>query len=231
MNGSPLSINHGAPLRVVLPGIAGARWTKWLDRITIQRHESTNFYMQQDYKILPPFVETREQAKSYWHLIPPLQEMPINSAIAYPARNEIISADKLINGRLEVAGYALPQGDCGPVVKVEVSTDQGTTWDKADILFPEIGDVAAEGDDKYKWSWAIWKYRLSVEATRLVGRETRIWCRALDKAGNMQQRNVEWNLRGVGYNGYGEVKGLEIMDSSCDQGLARRMNDLSVAVA
>lgn len=232
MNGSPLSINHGAPIRVVLPGIAGARWTKWLDRITVQRHESTNFYMQQDYKILPPSVETREQAKSYWHLIPPLQEMPINSAIAYPARNEIISADKLINGRLEVAGYALPQGDCGPVVKVEVSTDQGVTWDKAEIVFPDKRDVAAEGgDDKYRWSWAIWKFRLSAEATKQVGRETRIWCRALDKAGNLQKRNVEWNLRGVGYNAYGEVKGLEIMDSGCDQELIRRTNDLSMAVA
>lgn len=232
MNGTPLSINHGAPLRVVLPGIAGARWVKWLDRITVQRHESTNFYMQQDYKILPPSVETREQAKSYWHLIPPLQEMPINSAIAYPARNEIISTDKLINGRLEVAGYALPQGDCGPVIQVEVSTDQGATWDKAEILFPDKGDVATEGgDDKYKWSWAVWKYRLSVEATKRVGWETRIWCRALDKAGNLQKRNVEWNLRGVGYNGYGEVKGLEIIDSSCDQELVKTMNGLSVAVA
>lgn len=233
MNGCPLSINHGAPLRIVLPGIAGARWTKWLDRITVQRHESTNFYMQQDYKILPPSVETREQAKSYWHLIPPLQEMPINSAIAYPARGETISADKLINGQLEVAGYALPQGDCGPVVKVEVSTDQGATWDEANILSPDGRDVAKEGgDDKYKWSWAIWKYRLSAEATRQVGGETRIWCRALDKAGNLQQRNVEWNLRGVGYNGYGEVKGLEMVDFSCDRELelVRRTSGLSVAV-
>lgn len=157
--------------------------------------------------------------------------MPINSVIAYPARNEIISADGLINGRLEVAGYALPQGDCGPVVKVEVSIDQGATWDGAEILFPNIGDVATEGDDKYRWSWAIWKYRLSAEATRRLGRETLIWCRALDKAGNLQKRSVEWNLRGVGYNGYGEVKGLEIIDSDCDQGLVRRTNDLSVAVA
>lgn len=231
MNGQPLSINHGAPLRVVIPGIAGARWTKWLDRITVQRAESTNFYMQHDYKILPPSVETRAQAKNYWHLVPPLQEMPINSVIAYPARGETIATDKLVNGQLEVAGYALPQGDCGPVVKVEVSIDQGGSWDEADIVFPNATEVAKEdGVDKYRWSWAIWKYKLSMEETRRIDKKTKIWCRAVDNAGNLQRGDVEWNLRGVGYNGYGEVKGLEMIDSGCDE-LARMTSGLSVAVA
>lgn len=227
MNGRPLTINHGAPIRVVIPGIAGARWTKWLDRITVQRQESTNFYMQHDYKILPPTVETREQAKSYWHLIPPLQEMPINSAIAYPTRNEVISTDKLVNGELEVAGYALPQGDSGPVIKVEVSIDQGGSWNEAEIVFPDMQEVAKEGGvEKYRWSWAIWKYRLSADNTRQIIKETKIWCRALDTAGNLQRGDVEWNLRGVGYNGYGEVKGLEIID--CEE-LSRMTAGLSMA--
>lgn len=229
MNGHPLSINHGAPLRIVIPGIAGARWTKWLDRITVQRAESTNFYMQHDYKILPPSVETRQQAKDYWHLVPPIQEMPINSVIAYPACGEIIDTDTLANGQLEIAGYALPRGDCGPVVKVEVSINQGKSWDEAKIVFPDTKEVEKEGgEDKYRWSWAIWKYKLSGDETRQIDLKTKIWCRALDKAGNLQKGDVEWNLRGVGYNGYGEVKGLEIVDSSYDE-LARGTNALSVA--
>ncbi|KAH8146809.1 uncharacterized protein LAJ45_09183 [Morchella importuna] len=232
MNGSPLNINHGAPVRIVMPGIPGARWTKWLDRITVQRQESNNFYMQHDYKILPPFIETRAQAKSYWHLVPPLQSMPINSVIAYPARNEVIKLDNLINGELEVAGYALPDGDSGPVVKVEISIDQGKSWKEAKIMYPDAAEVAEDdGVDKYKWGWSIWKYRMNADDTRRIKKDTKIWSRALDRGGNLQKGDIEWNLRGVGYNGYGEVKGLEVIDhaiSECEEP-TRRMAELSVS--
>lgn len=231
MNGSPLNINHGAPVRIVMPGIPGARWTKWLDRITVQRQESNNFYMQHDYKILPPFIETRAQAKSYWHLVPPLQSMPINSVIAYPARNEVIKLDNLINGELEVAGYALPDGDSGPVVKVEISIDQGKSWKEAKIMYPDAAEVAEDdGMDKYKWGWSIWKYRMNADDTKRIKKDTKIWSRALDRGGNLQKGDIEWNLRGVGYNGYGEVKGLEVIDhaiSECEEP-TRRMAELSV---
>lgn len=36
MNGKALPVNRGAPVRVVVPGVAGARSMKWLDRIAAQ---------------------------------------------------------------------------------------------------------------------------------------------------------------------------------------------------
>ena len=36
MNGEPLTRDHGAPIRVVVPGVIGARSVKWLRKITVQ---------------------------------------------------------------------------------------------------------------------------------------------------------------------------------------------------
>lgn len=203
MNGHVLDINHGYPIRIVLPGIAGARWTKWLDRITVQKHESMNFYMQKDYKILPAEVLNREQASEYWHRIPPLLEMPVNSIIAAPESGTAISHDQ----DLEVSGYALPQADDGPIVRVQVSVDLGITWLDATLTFPTQEDIQ-RSREVYRWSWTIWKVRIPKEDVKRFTRKTRIWSRALDVGNNLQCGQNLWNLRGICYNGYGEVKRL-----------------------
>ena len=40
MNGEPLTAEHGAPLRVVVPGYAGVRSPKWLHTVTVQNAPS-----------------------------------------------------------------------------------------------------------------------------------------------------------------------------------------------
>lgn len=193
MNGEALPINHGAPVRVVVPGVAGARSVKWLDRITVQEDESQNHYQRQDYKILPPEVINKEGAEKYWDVVPALQDMPVNSVIASPKTGEIVilGTDSMI----EVKGYALPHGPDGPVVKVEVSVDDGNIWQEADLF----------NDETYgKWCWSLWYIVVKVKP----GRNRRILSKATDKGGNTQESNPLWNLRGVGYNGYGESRDL-----------------------
>ncbi|CAM8965357.1 unnamed protein product [Rhodiola kirilowii] len=56
MNGETLNRDHGYPIRVVVPGVIGARSVKWLDSINVIAEECQEFFMQKDYKMFPPSV-------------------------------------------------------------------------------------------------------------------------------------------------------------------------------
>ncbi|KAL1850262.1 hypothetical protein Plec18170_006957 [Paecilomyces lecythidis] len=195
MNNKPLSPKHGYPIRVVIPGVAGARWVKWLDRITVQQEESSNFYEQRDYKVLPPQAVDSKTAEKYWNKVPPMTEMPINSVIAIPDDNEKVKLSP--SGTIEVKGYAVPRGDQGPITRVEVSTDNGKSWVNANI----------QNKPASKWSWVLWQVSVRMEK----GSGKTILSRATDTGGNRQQEHSQWNLRGVGYNGYGRSNNLTVV--------------------
>lgn len=201
MNGQTLEPNHGFPVRVVVPGIAGARSVKWLDRITVQLTESANFYQRRDYKILPPEADSREVASKYWHQVPSLQEMPVNSIIAVPQSGTKVATSS--DGAVKVKGYALPSGDDGPVVKVEISIDDGISWQEAKLV---ENKEESEAGVSLKWAWSLWEAEIKMEK----GQKRTILSKATDRRGNTQNPSTKWNLRGVAYNGYGQTKDIEI---------------------
>jgi sulfite oxidase len=200
MNDKPLPPNHGAPVRIVTPGIAGARSVKWLDKITVQMTESDSHYQQHDYKILPPEADTKEKAEEWWGKVDALQDMPVNSVIGVPKSESKVQRDT--DGTIEVKGYALPSGADGPIVKIDVSVDGGETWSEAEIIRDYQGD-----DAELKWAWCLWKAKVKVEK----GKGLSIYSRATDRSGNTQEKSTEWNFRGVAYNGWGEAFGLEVV--------------------
>ena len=195
MNGEPLTRNHGFPVRVVVPGALGARSVKWLDGISVQKEESPCYYQRKDYKALPAHVRTTDQAEKegWWERTASLLDMPVNSVVGVPEHGEKARWDT--DGCVEVKGYALPAGEDGPIVKVEVRVDEGA-WQEAELLDGNHG----------KWCWCIWRWKGLIDPGK-----RRIWSRATDKGGNIQEgERSEWNLRGVAYNGYGEVE-LEVV--------------------
>ena len=217
MNGKPLPINHGFPVRIIVPGVSGCRSVKWVDQITVQLEESRNLYQRYDYKRLPPEATDKESAKRFWDKTPAIQDMPVNSAIAKPQNGDTIRLPP--SGTIEIKGYALPQGDQGPVVKVECSIDEGETWQAAEIL--------SGNGIKTRWCWALWRATVRLQK----GKNRRILSRATDKGGNMQtgkavrsnphphivkttatsDNSQVWNLRGVCYDGYGESRDLNVV--------------------
>lgn len=124
-------------------------------------------------------------------------------------------------GTIEAKGYAVPQGDQGPVIRVEVSIDEGETWTDAELLksppllpldktatATETGAETGPGPGPVKWSWTLWRASIPIEhGTTQVS----IFSRATDSGGNTQPAVSPWNLRGVGYNGYGRAVGVKIL--------------------
>ncbi|KAF1991151.1 putative sulfite oxidase [Aulographum hederae CBS 113979] len=201
MNNEPLTPAHGYPVRALLPGIAGARSVKWLDRIVVSNKESQNFYQKFDYKVLPPHCHDADMAALYWEKTPPVVDMPINSAIGIPAADSTVTVNE--EGFVDVVGYALPAGEDGPVVKVEVSGDEGESWIEATLSY----GGHRKKDVSLKWGWCLWYAKVRMEK----GTGRRILSRARDRGGNVQKENCEWNLKGVQYNAYGQVRGLEVV--------------------
>jgi sulfite oxidase len=50
MNGVDIPLDHGFPLRVVVPGVIGARSVKWLSKVVLSNEESKSHWQQNDYK-------------------------------------------------------------------------------------------------------------------------------------------------------------------------------------
>ena len=202
MNGVTLTSAHGYPARIIAPGLAGVRSVKWLDKITVQQKESSNHYQQRDYKVLPPNVDTPERAEKEWSLVPALQEMPINSSILSPCSDSTTSRDQ--HDKAVIRGYAIPGYGSGPITNVAVSADDGESWSDADLY---VGLDKSIDQSRLKWAWCLWQIKMPLRE----GSGRRFLSRATDKGGNAQREaRSEWNLRGVAYNGYGEVNNVNV---------------------
>jgi sulfite oxidase len=138
MNGEPLPRGHGFPLRAIVPGHVAARSVRWLKRITVSDEESHAQWQRKDYKSFGPNEKPPDWDKAY-----SIQEMPIMSAITNA---------KLEDQKMLLEGYAYSGGGRN-VVRVDVSTDNGDTWDQAALLGDEMLSVGRKS-----WAWTRWRY-------------------------------------------------------------------------
>ncbi len=172
-NGEALEPRHGFPLRVVVPGYAGARGPKWLHAVTVSDRPSEAKPQARDYKLFPPDV--RKDTVD-WNAGVTINEMPVNSAICEPA-----ALARLAPGRVVVRGWA--QASARAVARVDVSADGGRSWHQA----------ALEHEAAAPWSWTLWELALDLPAG---GHE--LACRAWDDAGQTQPALPDdtWNFKG-----------------------------------
>ncbi|KAI5741315.1 hypothetical protein M8J76_012407 [Diaphorina citri] len=186
MNGEPLSRDHGAPLRAVVPGVVGARNVKWLGKVILSDHESTSHWQQNDYKGFSPSTDwdTVDFAKS-----PAIQELPVISAICLPVADAKL---KLENQQMEVQGYAWSGGGKA-IVRVDVTIDQGRTWHVANFTGQD-----SQAPLTRHWGWTLWRATIPVDPKT---KEVEIWSKAVDSSYNTQPESFAniWNLRGSNF--------------------------------
>ncbi|KAK9820662.1 hypothetical protein WJX74_001642 [Apatococcus lobatus] len=192
MNGRPLSKDHGFPVRVIAPGIVGARNVKWLSRIITSKEESQSHWQQQDYKAFSPDTEADSVN---WDSAPAIQEPNVTSAICEPCNDAAISSS---GGTIPVKGFAYSGGGHA-IIRVDVSADQGKSWSVA-----ELSSVASRRSRA--WSWTLWQADVPVPKDHQGSIE--IICKATDNAYNTQPDNVAgvWNFRGVLNNAWHRVQ-------------------------
>ncbi len=156
-NDEPLTPAHGFPLRAVLPGIVGARWTKYLCKLRISAQPDTSPAMKGDYKQLQPPKGASESEVKHWldevstdgehsdaakrqqemEKLPPIQRLGIGSAIAEPHNGQSVKA-KTAKGSsqktVRAKGYAVG------------SDGQGITDVQIAVLVEEPGKQKSSSD-------------------------------------------------------------------------------------
>ncbi|KAL3155577.1 hypothetical protein ABBQ38_010835 [Trebouxia sp. C0009 RCD-2024] len=195
MNGRTLSADHGFPLRVVVPGVTGARSVKWLSRIITSKQESQAHWQQHDYKGFSPGVTMESVTEEDWQGAPALQETPVTSAICEPANGAQLEEG---TEEVPVRGYAYSGGGRN-IIRVDVSADGGQTWHVASIDNP--GQLPSRA-----WDWTRWHLDLPLPTGHSGPLE--VCCRAVDSSYNTQPDTVApiWNMRGIVNNAWHRVK-------------------------
>jgi len=204
MNGVPLPPDHGYPLRVLVPGVTGARSCKWLRRICIQAQETDHHMHKNYYKVLPPHIHSLKGHTEEILAAPPLYDVSVNSVVFEPR-----TGTPAVAGPLKVRGYAY----CGggrPVERVEVSLDGGASWGQAKIAEQR----RTEAGNMYAWVW--WEIMVDFDP----GSHKELVVRAWDGHWNTQPERQNWNYNGMMNNCQFKLK-VESVQSGTEAGASR----------
>jgi DMSO/TMAO reductase YedYZ molybdopterin-dependent catalytic subunit len=180
MNGKPLENIHGFPVRLVIPGWPGSVSEKWLTRIWVRdkRHDGQGMGgFSYSVAIKPMVPGDKGDPKNFKDL----ESMPVRSIITNPA-----DGTKLAAGAREVKLRGASWAGDYTVRQVDVSTDYGATWHKAQVSKP-----------KNAYDWQRWTAAVKLPSDGYY----EIWTRATDTRGIMQPHVAgSWNPQGYGGN-------------------------------
>lgn len=168
MNGAPMPLAHGGPLRLIVPGYTGVNNIKYIKRLAFTADETDARIMSHGYRISPPGTKGDPSQ-------PSVQEMSVKSWINSPSPEHA----QIKAGRVQIQGVAF--GGLHGVKRVDVSLDGGKSWQNARLVGPDLG--------QYAWRQFVLDARLP------AGNYTLASC-ATDSAGNRQPEQRSENVGG-----------------------------------
>ncbi len=133
MNGEELPLEHGYPLRLVVPGWYGMASVKWVTRLIVTPKPFHGYYQSVDYALWERIDGIPTRA--------PISALQTKAAIARPAPQEEIP----LHTPYRVYGAAWSSD--AEIAKVEVSVDGGKSWYEAQLLGEAV-----------PYAWRLWEY-------------------------------------------------------------------------
>ncbi|OZI66974.1 SorT family sulfite dehydrogenase catalytic subunit [Bordetella genomosp. 11] len=157
MNGEPLTLAHGGPLRLVVPGYSGVNNVKYIKRLAFTPEQTRAAIQDVRYRLAPVGAKETSQQPAVW-------QMDVKSWI-----NGFESEGTLPPGPYVIRGVAF--GGMDAVKSVDVSIDGGKTWRQAAFVGPDLG----------KYAWRQFALRVDLKPGDYV-----FMSRATDIKGNVQ---------------------------------------------
>jgi hypothetical protein len=146
MNGEPLPLLNGFPLRLIVPGWYSTYWVKMLNDIEVLDQPDTNYWTKTAYTIPDtPRANVRPGETGF-------ASVPISRMVPRSFITNIKTDDTLHVGAPTPARGIAFGGDTG-VSRVDFSSDAGATWQQADL-----------GTDEGKYSFRRWQIRFTPRA-------------------------------------------------------------------
>jgi DMSO/TMAO reductase YedYZ molybdopterin-dependent catalytic subunit len=145
MNGEPLPVAHGGPVRLLVPGWAGIASTKWLVGLHVLDRAFAGFWNSDNYVFWGADGTPQH----------PIREMAVKSVISAPLQGAIIEPGSTVVGGYAWSGY-------GAVAKVEVSVDGGVSWQRANL----------QGTGRRSWVRFHYRWTATHGQHRLMARAT-----------------------------------------------------------
>jgi DMSO/TMAO reductase YedYZ molybdopterin-dependent catalytic subunit len=174
MNGAPLPILNGFPVRLVVPGWYATYWVKMLDNIEVLGSPDKNFWMVPAYRIPDNACACVEPGKPVPKSVP-IGRMNTRSFITSLPDGAKVKAGQLIG----VSGIAF-DGGFG-IQKVLFSTNGGQSWGEAKL-----------GKDYGKYSFRMWE--AGFKPDRAGNYDLQVM--AINRNGEGQRTTPRWNPAG-----------------------------------